>query len=74
MKILDRAPAASRTDTRPGTGATPNVSCPDCGRPAWIDWRDEVNSTSGPVVHVKVRCVDRHWFLMPEGWLTSTPA
>ncbi len=97
MTILDRAPAATRTATRPGTpvavddlataqahattapavrpsGSTPQLSCPDCAQPAWVEWRDEVNSTSGPVVHVKVRCLDRHWFLMPEGWLTTTPA
>jgi hypothetical protein len=88
MKTLDRAnAAAARTDTRtetgPGTtaaptelpsGSTPRVSCPDCAQPAWVEWRDEVNSTSGPVVHVKVRCLDRHWFLMPEAWLTTTGA
>ena len=83
MKILDRAPAISRTETRPGTTVTPaalpiastsRVACPDCGQPAWVEWRDEVNSTSGPVVHVKVRCVDRHWFLMPEASLTTTAA
>ena len=83
MKTLDRAPAASHTETRPEStatstalpsGSTPRVSCPDCGQPAWVEWRDEVNSTSGPVVHVKVRCLDRHWFLMPEAWLTATVA
>ena len=83
MKILDRAPAISRTETRQGATVTPaalptdstsRVACPDCGQPAWVEWRDAVKSTSGPVVHVKVRCLDRHWFLMPEASLTTTPA
>ena len=47
--------------------AETTVSCPACGRPATIEWRDTVVGTSGPVVHVKLRCpVGRHWFLMLE--------
>lgn len=47
----------------------PLVFCPDFGLPAWVEWRDDVGSTGGPLVHVKVRCFGRHWFLMPEQWL-----
>jgi hypothetical protein len=47
------------------------VYCPECGMPAWVEWRDVVGSTAGAVVHVKVRCFGRHWFLMPEDRLTA---
>jgi hypothetical protein len=49
----------------------PVVYCPECGMPAWVEWRDAVGSTAGAVVHVKVRCFARHWFLMPEDRLTA---
>ena len=49
----------------------PVVYCPDCGMPAWVEWRDVVASTAGAVVHVKVRCFARHWFLMTEDRLTA---
>jgi hypothetical protein len=62
--------------TTPGTTPTPAllspaseplVDCPACGLPASVEWRDMVAGTSGPVVHVKVRCPrGRHWFLMTE--------
>jgi hypothetical protein len=39
--------------------------CPECGMPAWVEWADEVPSTSGTVELGKVRCIQRHWFLMP---------
>jgi hypothetical protein len=39
--------------------------------PAWVEWRDVAGSTAGAVVHVKVRCFARHWFLMPEDRLTA---
>ena len=45
------------------------VACPECGRPAEIEWRDHLGSTHGPVEHLKIRCVDRHWFLMPADML-----
>jgi hypothetical protein len=58
---LTSAPAGS------APASEPHVRCPACGLPATIEWRDVVGSTSGPVVHVKVRCSrGRHWFLMPE--------
>jgi hypothetical protein len=45
--------------------APDTVACPECGRDAVVEWRDLVDSTDGPVEHVKVRCPGRHWFLMP---------
>lgn len=65
-------PSTTSTPAALPSDSTQRVSCPDCRRPARVEWRDDVNSTSGPVVHVKVRCLDRHWFLMPESWLEAT--
>lgn len=39
--------------------------CPDCEAPAEVEWSDEVASTSGPLELVKIRCLNRHWFLLP---------
>jgi hypothetical protein len=66
--------AHSRTDlgTTPAPAVRPSASepplcCPACGLPATVEWRDMMAGTSGPVIHVKVRCpLGRHWFLMPE--------
>lgn len=41
------------------------LSCPECHAPAEVEWRDVVDSTDGPVEHVKIRCLHGHWFLMP---------
>jgi hypothetical protein len=35
-----------------------------------VEWRSQASSTSGAVEHVKIRCVDRHWFLMPSELLS----
>ncbi len=43
--------------------------CPDCEAPAEIEWSDTVDSTGGPLELVKVRCLNRHWFLMPAAGL-----
>jgi hypothetical protein len=45
--------------------------CPECGEPAEVQDRSVLESTSGPVEHVKVMCVRRHWFLLPAEMLTS---
>ena len=65
-------------DPTPATAAAhgavsglPLVYCPECGMPAWVEWRDVVGSTAGAVAHVKVRCFARHWFLMLEDGLTA---
>ena len=40
-------------------------ACPECGSFAEVEWRAVVDSTDGPVEMVKIRCLHRHWFLMP---------
>jgi hypothetical protein len=50
------------------------VVCPECGARAGVEWRSVRASTSGPVEHVKVRCPDGHWFLLPAAWLEGEPA
>jgi hypothetical protein len=37
------------------------VGCPQCEAPAQVSER----FTIGAVEHVRVRCVRRHWFLLP---------
>lgn len=39
--------------------------CPQCGQPAEVLDRSSLESTDGPVEHVRIRCVNRHWFLLP---------
>jgi len=75
--------ADPRTDTRtahsrttPQTTPAPALSspsseslvdCPACGLPAEVESRDMVAGTSGPEVHMQLRCpVGRHWFVMTE--------
>ena len=41
--------------------------CPQCEAPAEIARRDLIGSTDGPVVHIYIRCIHRHWFYMPAG-------
>lgn len=45
------------------------TSCPECGSPAEIERRWVLESTSGPIEHVKVRCIRKHWFAMPSSVL-----
>lgn len=44
--------------------------CPSCGYPAEVQWRTVLESTDGPIEHVKVRCIRRHSFLLPTASLT----
>ena len=46
------------------------VVCPECGAPAEVVDRFALQGTDGPVAHVKVACLVRHWFLLPA---TSLP-
>jgi hypothetical protein len=41
------------------------VDCPDCGLPATVESRGEVQGTAGGVELLYLRCVIRHWFLAP---------
>src|SRR4051794_29682636 len=46
------------------------TGCPQCGAPAEVVPEGRLGSTDGPVEIVRVRCADRHWFLMAEDQLT----
>jgi hypothetical protein len=41
------------------------TTCPECGQVAEVEWRAVLESTDGPVEHARVRCVQKHWFLLP---------
>jgi len=41
-----------------------STTCPECGTPAEVTDRFALESTDGPMEHLKVICVRRHWFLM----------
>jgi hypothetical protein len=41
------------------------VECPTCGVPAEITDRFTLGGAPGPVEHVKVVCVRRHWYTLP---------
>jgi hypothetical protein len=49
------------------------VVCPECGAPAEIVDRFALGGTDGPVEHVKLMCLHRHWYLLPATSL-PTPA
>lgn len=54
------------TDRRPALQLT---RCPQCGAAAEIVRRTVLESTDGPIEHAGVRCVARHWFLLPTAAL-----
>jgi hypothetical protein len=50
------------------------VVCPECAAPAEVVDRFVLPSTDGPVEHVKVACLMRHWFLLPVAALPAVGA
>jgi hypothetical protein len=48
------------------------TNCPQCGELAEVEWREVMESTDGPIEHAKIRCVRRHWFLMPVAALARS--
>jgi hypothetical protein len=40
------------------------TTCPECGAPAEVIDRFALESTDGPIEHVRVQCVAWHWFLL----------
>ena len=48
------------------------IGCPECAAPAEIIDRFDLPGTDGPVAHVKILCLHRHWFTMireePDRW------
>ena len=53
------------------TELTPDtlVNCPTCGLPAEITDRFTLAGAPGPVEHVKLICVRRHWYTLPVDML-----
>lgn len=49
------------------------VACPECSMTAALQWDGRLKSTDGPVDHVRIICVNRHWFLMPADTLNEHP-
>jgi len=45
------------------------VSCPECGRSATVLDRRVLESTDGPVEHVRILCDGGHYFFMPVAGL-----
>lgn len=43
------------------------TQCPDpaCDAPAEVLDRYALSSTDGGIEHIKVRCLHRHWYLLP---------
>ena len=50
------------------------TTCPECGAPAEVTDRSAMESTDGPIEHVRVVCVRRHWFLMSTASLERARA
>lgn len=50
------------------------VICPTCGQPAEVVRRTRLVSTAGRLEHVKIQCLQRHWYLMPSERLVTWPA
>ena len=46
-----------------------STTCPDCGAPAEVTDRFVLESTDGPLEHLRLRCIRRHWFLLPVATL-----
>jgi hypothetical protein len=42
---------------------------PGCPGPAEIVDRAVLESTAGPIEHVRLRCLHRHWFVLPLSML-----
>ncbi|MBV8539406.1 MAG: hypothetical protein JO364_15620 [Pseudonocardiales bacterium] len=49
------------------------VACPECSMTATMQQGNRVESTDGPIDHVRVTCANRHWFLMPADTLNERP-
>jgi hypothetical protein len=47
--------------------------CPECTSLAEIVHRVVLESTDGPMEHVKIRCARRHWSFIPVRWLDDVP-
>lgn len=50
------------------------TACPECASIAQVLDRFVLESTDGPVEHVRTQCVQRHWFVLPAASLVRLPA
>ena len=50
------------------------IPCPQCGAPAQITERFWLDSTAGPVEHLKTGCERGHWFTPTVESLRLQPA
>ncbi len=50
------------------------TTCPDCGAIAEVLDRFVLESTDGPVEHLRTVCVRRHWFVLPVASMPCLPA
>ena len=50
------------------------VVCPECAAPAEVVDRFALPSTDGAIEHVKVRCLVRHWFVLPAAAMPAVHA
>ncbi len=47
------------------------IPCPQCGAPARITDRFWLDSTDGPVEHLKTGCVNHHWLTPLAGTIAG---
>lgn len=73
-ELLDRVPSEALAHADDVGDVLGVVSCPECGRPAAVEWRTQLDSTDGPLEHLKIRCLDRHWFFLPADMLADAPS
>ncbi len=50
------------------------TECPECGAAAHVADRFVLESTDGPVEHVRLACARRHCFLMPAASMVRSTA
>jgi hypothetical protein len=62
---MTRGAWPANSDLVEGTGHLVLVACPDCGATAEVEWQSAGTGTDCAPVLVKIRCLNRHWFLMP---------
>jgi hypothetical protein len=49
------------------------VDCPTCGLPAEITDHFTLGGAPGPIEHVKIVCVRRHWYTLPADTFLINP-
>jgi hypothetical protein len=65
----------SEHQTASRTVVVDTLQCPQCQAPAAAEWSAQLDCGGRTITHLKVRCLDQHWFLLPADRLqvrTST--